>query len=78
MNTQQLRLALRRFHAWRRVRNLENDLATNRNAALYVHDAAALASMIQTREKISRELAVARANWAALHPPGERFVWRDA
>ena len=70
--------AYRLFRAARRVHALERELAANRATAQWVDDPMTLNTLRILREKISRELAQARAAWAALFPPGVRHTWEEA
>lgn len=61
-----------------RVRALEADLAEQKKTGEFVRDPATLSAMRYRRERISGQLAKARADWLAFYPPGVRFTWGEA
>lgn len=69
---------LRYLAATARVRAMEADLAEHKAVEEGVRDPATLSAMHFRRERISQELARARAEWATFYPPGVRFTWEVA
>ena len=70
--------AARYLAATVRVCSLEAELAERDKLGALVTDPATLAAMRYRRERISNELAKARAAWLAFYPPGVRFTWGQA
>lgn len=70
--------AARYLVATMRVRALEADLADQKKTGEFVTDPATLSAMRYRRERISQDLARARAEWLAFYPPGVRFTWGQA
>lgn len=70
--------AARYLAATARVYALEADLAEHKKTGEGVRDPATLSAMRYRRERISQDLAHARAEWLAFYPPGVRFTWGEA
>lgn len=70
--------AARYLAATARVHSLEADLAEQKKTGEFVRDPATLSAMAYRRERISQDLAHARAEWTAFYPPGVRFTWGQA
>lgn len=70
--------AARYLAATARVCSLEAELAEQKKTGEFVTDPATISAMRYRREAISRDLAHARAEWAAFYPPGVRFTWGQA
>lgn len=70
--------AVRYLVATARVHALEADLADQKKTGEFVTDPATLSAMHYRRERISQDLARARAEWLAFYPPGVRFTWGQA
>lgn len=70
--------AARYLAATARVCSLEADLAEHKKIGEGVRDPATLSAMCYRRERISQDLAHARAAWLAFYPPGVRFTWGEA
>lgn len=70
--------AARYLVATARVRALEADLADQKKTGEGVTDPATLSATHYRRERISQDLARARAAWLAFYPPGVRFTWGQA
>ena len=70
--------AARFLAATMRVRALEAELAEQKKTGEFVIDPATLSAMRYRCERISQDLARARADWLAFYPPGVRFTWGEA
>lgn len=70
--------AARYLVATLRMRALEAELAEQTKTGQFVTDPATLSAMRYRRERISNDLAKARAAWLAFYPPGVRFTWGQA
>ena len=78
LNFKKLIQAARYLAATARVCALEADLVEHTKIGEGVRDPATLSAMRYHAERISRDLAHARAEWLAFYPPGVRFTWGQA